>query len=170
MRCLNRISIAGASILLTVIMLGCSRVDDAAVITAVKAKLATELGVAAAAIDVDSTDGIVTLQGAVSSAAEKSRAEEVAKAVQGVKSITNNLTVRPPIVNATPPTVSPDVKLKSDVVAALTKYGITGVTVDVANGEVTLSGDIPRAKLQDAMKAANESHPKKVINKLNIKK
>jgi hyperosmotically inducible periplasmic protein len=43
------------------------------------------------------------------------------------------------------------------------------VTADVANGEVTLTGNIPRAKLQDAMKAANESHPKKVINKLTVK-
>jgi hyperosmotically inducible periplasmic protein len=153
-----------------VAMLGCNRVDDAALVTAIKSKLATELGVTAASINVDSTDGLVTLQGAVSSAAEKSRAEEATKTIAGVKSVTNNLTVKPPIVNATPPQVSPDMKLKSDVTAALTKYGITGVTVDVANGEVTLSGDIPRAKLQDALKAANESHPKKVNNKLNIKK
>ena len=53
--------------------------------------------------------------------------------------------------------------------ANLAKYGITTVTVDVANGEVTLTGNIPRAKLQDAIKAANESHPKKVNNKMVIK-
>jgi hypothetical protein len=34
---------------------------------------------------------------------------------------------------------------------------------------VTLTGEIPRAKLQDAMKAANEAGAKKVNNKLNIK-
>jgi osmotically-inducible protein OsmY len=112
---------------------------------------------------------VVSLTGSVNSDPNKSRAEELTKGVEGVKSVTNNLTVRPPLVNATPPPVSPDLKLRTDVMASLTKYGITGVTADVANGEVTLTGNLPRAKLQDAMKAANEAHPKKVINKLTLK-
>ena len=49
------------------------------------------------------------------------------------------------------------------------KYGVTGITVEVANGEVTLKGDIMRAKLQDAIKAANEAKPKKVNNQMTIK-
>jgi osmotically-inducible protein OsmY len=65
--------------------------------------------------------------------------------------------------------VSPDQELKNTVMANLTKEGVTGVTVAVANGEVTLTGDIQRAKLQAAMKAANEAKPKKVNNQMNIK-
>ena len=65
--------------------------------------------------------------------------------------------------------IAPDTTLKNTVQANLTKYGVTGVTVEVANGEVTLKGDITRAKLPDAMKAANEASPKKVNNQLNIK-
>jgi tetratricopeptide (TPR) repeat protein len=69
----------------------------------------------------------------------------------------------------TPTVIAADDPLKTQVQANLTKYGITGVTVTVVNGEVTLTGDLPRAKLPDAQKAANEAHPKKVNNKLNLK-
>lgn len=61
-----------------------------------------------------------------------------------------------------------DTTLKNTVQANLTKYGVTGVEVEVNNGEVTLKGSIPRAKLQDARKAADEANPKKVNNQLNL--
>ena len=70
------------------------------------------------------------------------------------------------ISNITSP--STDTALRNTVEANLTRYGVTGVTVDVSNGEVTLRGSIPRAKLQDAMKAANEANPKRVNNQMNI--
>jgi hyperosmotically inducible periplasmic protein len=162
----------GISMLLTVfvVLAGCHRgPTDEALTQAVRAKINADAGLATQAISVAAHDGVVTLTGNVNSDPNRGRAEEIAKGVDGVKSVTNRLTVRPPLVNATPPPVSPDLKLRTDVMASLTKYGITGVTADVANGEVTLTGNIPRAKLQDAMKAANESHPKKVINKLTVK-
>jgi hyperosmotically inducible periplasmic protein len=155
-------------LLLSAALAGCGRgPDDATLAANVKAKLASNP--ALASVNVTAQDGVVTLAGTVATDADKSSAEQLAKGVDGVKSVTNNLTVKPPVINATPPPVSEDTKLKNDVTAALTKYGVTGVTVTVSNGEVTLSGDIPKAKLQDAMKAANESHPKKVVNKMNIK-
>ena len=61
-----------------------------------------------------------------------------------------------------------DAGLKNAIEANLTRYGVTGVTVEVNDKEVTLKGSIPRAKLQDAMKAANEASPKKVNNQLNL--
>jgi len=148
---------------------GCGGPNDDALEQEVKAKITAEPGLATQSINVAVKDGVVTLSGSVNSQANKTRAEEITKGVKGVKSVVNSLTVKPPVVNATPPPVSPDMKLKTDVSAGLTKYGITGVTAEVTNGEVTLTGDIPRAKLQDAMKAANEAHPKKVINKMTIK-
>lgn len=78
------------------------------------------------------------------------------------------------VVTSTPATTtsttsaSEDTALKNKVEANLTKYGVTGVTAEVSNGEVTLRGNIQRAKLQDAMKAANEANPKKVNNQMNI--
>lgn len=81
---------------------------------------------------------------------------------------TNTAVVMTPTPVAAP-SIAPDTTLRNTVQANLTKYNVTGITVEVADGEVTLKGDIPRAKLQDAMKAANEASPKKVNNQLNIK-
>ena len=71
---------------------------------------------------------------------------------------------------ATPVAVSEDNAIKNKTEAALSKAGISGVTVEVKGGEVTLKGDVPKAKWQDALKAANESGAKKVNNQLNDKK
>lgn len=70
----------------------------------------------------------------------------------------------------TPVSTSEDTAIKNKTEAALTKAGVTGVTVEVKGGEVTLKGDVAKAKWQDAMKAANESGAKKVNNQLNDKK
>jgi hyperosmotically inducible periplasmic protein len=114
-------------------------------------------------VNAETKDGVVTLTGTVDNDSAKSQAEQAAKSVASVKSVVNNLTVKPPI------TVSDDTKIKSAVEAGLAKYNVKGVTADVTDGQVTLTGEIPRAKLQDAMKAANEANPKKVNNQLTIK-
>jgi hyperosmotically inducible periplasmic protein len=167
MKLSNKFALVGISIFLTLGMLACKKgPDDATITSNVKAKLAADSSLASSTINVDTKEGVVTLTGMVNTEADKGKAEQLAKSVEGVKSVTNSLTVKPPPV---PIDISPDTKLKQDISAAFTKYGITGVTAEVVNGEVTLTGDIPRAKLQDVMKAANEAHPKKVNNRLNIK-
>jgi osmotically-inducible protein OsmY len=74
------------------------------------------------------------------------------------------------VATPTPASASEDTAIKNKTEAALSKAGVTGVTVEVKGGEVTLKGDVPKAKWQDAMKAANESGAKKVNNQLNDKK
>jgi osmotically-inducible protein OsmY len=151
--------------LLISLLTDCNRgPSDEALTQSVQAKIKAEPTLATQLINVATASAVVTLAGEVSSAASKARAEELAKGVEGVKSVVNNITVRVPA-----PVIAQDDPLKTQVMANLTKYGITGVTVTVADGEVTLTGNLPRAKLQDAMKAANEAHPKKVNNKLTIK-
>ena len=71
---------------------------------------------------------------------------------------------------STPVTASEDTSIKNKTEAALSKAGISGVTVEVKEGVVTLKGDVPKAKWQDAMKAANESGAKRVMNQMNDKK
>jgi hypothetical protein len=44
-----------------------------------------------------------------------------------------------------------------------------GVTATVADGEITLTGDITRAQLQTLMQSLNSLHPKKINNNLTIK-
>jgi osmotically-inducible protein OsmY len=70
----------------------------------------------------------------------------------------------------TPVSASEDTSIKNKTEAALSKAGVTGVTVEVEQGVVTLKGEVPRAKWQDALKAANESGAKRVMNQLNDKK
>ena len=79
-------------------------------------------------------------------------------------------TAATPMATPTPVTASEDTAIKNKTEAALTKAGVSGVTVEVKGGEVTLKGDVAKAKWPDAMKAANESGAKKVNNQLNEKK
>lgn len=82
----------------------------------------------------------------------------------------NVVTVATPTATATPVSASEDTAIKNKTEAALAKAGVSGVTVEIADGVVTLKGDVPKAKWQDAMKAANESGAKRVMNQLNDKK
>lgn len=67
-------------------------VDNAALTTKVKAALLADDMVKGTQINVDSNNGVVKLTGTVDSPAHVSRAVEVAKGVQGVTSVDNNLT------------------------------------------------------------------------------
>jgi osmotically-inducible protein OsmY len=69
----------------------------------------------------------------------------------------------------TPVTASEDTSIKNKTEANLAKAGVAGVTVEVKEGVVTLKGDVPAAKFQDAVKAANEAGAKRVMNQLNKK-
>lgn len=71
------------------------RVDDAALVTSVRAELATNTNVAASNIDVDAQNGVVTLSGTVKTQAARQEAERVARSVDGVRSVRNELQVQP---------------------------------------------------------------------------
>lgn len=68
--------------------------DDAGITASVKADIAKDPDLSALAINVDTQDGVVTLNGPAPSAAAKERAETIAKGVKGVKSVSNNLAVK----------------------------------------------------------------------------
>ena len=61
--------------------------------TAVKRALEGEAKIQAAGIDVTASDGKVTLWGTAATAAERRRAENVAKKVQGVSAVDNQIKV-----------------------------------------------------------------------------
>jgi len=67
---------------------------DASITAAVKMKMADDPMVSASEINVDTTDGKVTLNGTVQNSAEAGKAVALAKSVEGVKSVESNLTVR----------------------------------------------------------------------------
>ena len=117
MRKLQRLS---TSLLLAVFALAACRpsqtvgrqTDDAAIKTKIKAKLATDVGAATlTAVEVNVTNGVVTLAGPVASEDEKQRIGAAASGVEGVTSVTNNLQVSvvevPPPQAAEVPTLPP---------------------------------------------------------------
>ncbi len=110
-------------------------------------------------------DGVATLSGEVDNITVKSKAAASVKTVEGIKSVTDTAVTTKPL--PTPPPPSPDKMLEGTISQALTQKGITGVNVSVANGEVTLSGTVDRAKVPEIMMVANEAKPSKVINNLN---
>lgn len=68
---------------------------DPAITAAVKSKFTVDTTVSALKIDVDTSDGVVTLTGDVTTQAEKDQALKIARETEGVKSVTDRLTVRP---------------------------------------------------------------------------
>ena len=70
-------------------------VDDAAITTAVKARMVEDKTVSAAAINVETLNGTVQISGFAKSAAEKAQAETVARGVKNVRNVRNDIVVRP---------------------------------------------------------------------------
>lgn len=68
--------------------------DDATITTKVKAAVLAEPGLNTLQINVDTKDGNVTLNGTVDSPELKQRATQVAQAVEGVKTVSDQLTVK----------------------------------------------------------------------------
>lgn len=68
-------------------------IGDASITAAVKSKLLADPDVSGLKIDVDTSGGVVTLRGNVTSAAEKTRALELAKKTDGVKSVRDQIKV-----------------------------------------------------------------------------
>ncbi|MDP9929693.1 osmotically-inducible protein OsmY [Variovorax paradoxus] len=68
--------------------------DDGAITSSVSAGLAKDPELSAIKIDVDTKGGVVSLKGPAPNAAAKTRAEEIAKGVQGVTSVNNQLEVK----------------------------------------------------------------------------
>lgn len=70
-------------------------IDDSAITTAVKAKFVDNKEVDAAAISVETLNGTVMLSGFAKNATEKVTAEQIARNVKGVKSVRNEIAIRP---------------------------------------------------------------------------
>ena len=71
------------------------QIDDAAIKTAVKAKLAADVKLSTLTnIEVNSTNGVVTLAGMVASDEQRALAASVARSVDGVVKVNNELQVK----------------------------------------------------------------------------
>ena len=70
-------------------------IDDATITTQVKTSLLNDPLVGGLRIDVDTFNGVVTLSGAVKSAAERDKAVTLARQVKGVSDVKSTLQITP---------------------------------------------------------------------------
>ena len=126
---------------------------DAWVTTKVKMSLLTTEGVSATKVSVDTVDGRVTLYGSVPTEAEKAKAEQVAKQIDGATQVRNLLQVVAPKheakTSATDAQVEKSVKASLKADPALKDSSITVKSVDA--GVVLLAGKAQT--LSDAYRA-----------------
>lgn len=70
-------------------------IDDTGITTMIKSRYVENKQVDAASISVETLNGVVMLSGFAKNAAEKNTAESIARGVSGVKSVKNQIIVRP---------------------------------------------------------------------------
>jgi len=101
----NHIVRIATAALLAVVVSACSVVegkqsgeeymDDASITTKVKTQLASDVGLSPAnQISVETSNRVVQLSGFVDSAAHKAQAESIARGVEGVESVKNDIIVQ----------------------------------------------------------------------------
>ena len=74
---------------------GAGFVDDAAITASIRSRIADDRNLEARSIDVETRQGDVVLSGSSRTAVEKSAAESIAMKVRGVKTVRNEIAVRP---------------------------------------------------------------------------
>ncbi|PXX33830.1 MULTISPECIES: BON domain-containing protein [Burkholderia] len=127
-------------------------IDDTAITAKVKAKLMGEEGLGKSDISVTTADGVVTLDGVVSSLHAKSVAESAARSVDGVQRVSDNLEVptgagtpvKHGAVAKTERAVSDSwitTKVKSRILSDSVSKGFD-VSVMTTHGVVTLKGSL----------------------------
>jgi osmotically-inducible protein OsmY len=112
-------------------------ISDHAIAGAVEARFRREPGLPADAIDVGTSQGIVTLSGMVPSLLVRERAGRIAADLRGVRAVVNHLRVRPGD--------RPDAAILRDIEQALRQHPVTEsfeIKVSVVGGVVTLTGRV----------------------------
>lgn len=97
--------VAGVAVLALVAASGCAvqrgqesvgaYVDDSVITTQIKSRMAESAAVAASSISVETLKGTVILSGFAKSAAEKTAAEKIARDINGVTTVRNEIAIRP---------------------------------------------------------------------------
>jgi hyperosmotically inducible protein len=131
-------------------------------------------GLKAVRVSQDRTKGVVTLDGQVPSAMDKSQAETIANSLAGGQVVADQITVVPPSAESDAKAVNSDLDkgIKENLDAALIQNRLNKhVKYDVKAGVVTLSGEVDsQAKRAYAEKvAAAVPNVQQVVNELQVK-
>ena len=148
------------------------QVDDAALLTSVKSALAADPVTEAGEINVDVNRGVVKLAGYVDSPKEEQQAGDVARKVDGVQSVQNDLSVKKS--DESVGEVIDDSILTAKVKAALIADSSTKahqINVETKGGVVQLSGFVDNAASKSAATnvAKSVTGVKDVKNELSVK-
>lgn len=112
--------------------------------SAVKLRLLADTRTPGLDVNVDTTDGTVTLFGIVDSAAARTAAEENARKVSTVKAVVNDLQVVPAAREEVVKARDADVRAgMEDALAQRTDLREADIDVDVQNGVARLTGTVP---------------------------
>lgn len=149
--------------------------SDLRIHLAIETELARSDELSALMIDTDVQDGEVRLQGEVKSSAERELAEQLAKSVEGVKSVRNDLEVK-----SDEPTLAErfmdgasdaalTTRVKSRLLASNNTSGFA-ISVKTDDSVVTLSGEVESDTERELAEliAANTSGVQEVRNNLRI--
>jgi len=168
------------------------RVDDAMLTARIKTLMTADGRISPTRVNVDTLNGDVTLKGVVPTQEEKDAAEEVARKVEGVKSVNNQIVVNQAAAGTGVPSgkemkqqaekaasdLGQEVKkeagkafLLGEVKARLTAAGYSNISVEVDQGVVTLKGEAPTDKDRIAVEAIVEKIEGvvKVNNQVTVK-
>lgn len=173
---MNRYHILLIAAVVLLLTTGCStnqsigtQLDDAAISTKVKAKLAADPQINPFDIDVDTNEGVVRLSGAVNNDAVRDEAVKLARRTKGVVRVVNDLTIGNRSLGD---------RLDDAGIVASIKAKLTGdpqvhpfnVDVDSKDGVVTLSGRVETvAARNEAEKIArNTEGVKEVRNRIKL--
>ena len=114
-------------------------------------------------VSVAVTNGVATISGEFADEATRTSTTAKVAAVKGVKSVADSSTIAPP-----PVVISPDDALRTSVTAALAAFPM--LTATIADGVITLNGEIKKSELPMAMQALSALNPKRIDNKATVKK
>jgi osmotically-inducible protein OsmY len=164
-------------------------VDDATLTAKIKTKLIADGRVSPTRVSVETAAGIVTLKGTVPTQVEKTAAEQVARTVEGVKEVRNEVTVDPAAAGTGAPPVNEiksrakeavgEARTKVDHTVLLGKVktrlvaaGYSEVSVEIKQDEATLTGEVENNKDRIAAERIVERVDgiKKVHNRLKTKR
>ncbi len=149
--------------------------SDLGITTKVKSRLDTDRNVNAAQVQVATQNKVVTLSGAVESPAAKERAVTLARGVEGVTDVVNNLTVSTSV--AAMPAPGAEAKADTAITQAVKQKLQTQpetatekIEVDTHQGVVTLSGKVktPEEKDQVIQIARATEGVQKVEDRLEV--
>ena len=140
-------------------------IEDSKITAAVENDLLVSDKVNSQLVDVETVDGIVTLSGSVDNILAKDTAERIAQNVKGVRSVVNNVDVKPVIRS--------DDQIENDVEDALLTDPATEsweIEADVKNGVVTLTGKVESwaEKQIAATVSKNVKGVKQIDNQIDI--